>query len=150
MARTKQVKRSKSPAHSSNDDTEYHSDDNTTKGKAAATKAKLQATKARAAATKAKAAESLSTAKRRKNVDEDSDDEEVTKMVKKAKKDLKFEAVMVTYSIDDTMPELKETYNNNSASVLLSELLDLNSNVRKSDVSFLKIILSFFIMLLLF
>ena len=134
MARTKQVQRSKSPDYSSNDDTD-HSDDKTTKGKAAATKAKLQATKARGVASTTKAAVTPATTKRRKNVDEDSDDEEVTKVVKKAKKDLKLEAVMVTYSIDDTMPELKEKYNNRSASILLSELLDINSDVQKSDVS---------------
>jgi hypothetical protein len=115
MARTKQVQRSKSPMHS--------------------TKAKLQATQAGGAASKAKAAVTPATTKRRKNVDEDTDGEEVTKVVKKAKKDLKLDEVLVTYSIDDTMPELKEMYNNRSTSILLSELLDINSDVQKSDVS---------------
>ena len=73
-----------------------------------------------------------STAKRTRD-DDDSIDEKKDK--KKPKKgDLKLDAVMVIYDVDDSMPDLKLAYNGKSGTLLLSELFELNQKVKKSDV----------------
>ena len=136
MVRSQPVKRAESSEDSCSDDDSYKK---TPKG--SVSKAKASATKAsanKAAATKAKTSAATAT-KRKKNEAADSDveeDAEKEKIVKKSKKDIKHEAVMVTYLIDDTMPELQAAYHNKSASVLMSDLLDLNLNLRKTDVGF--------------
>ena len=54
---------------------------------------------------------------------------------------MKQEAVMVIYEIDDTMPELKQSYNGKSGSLLLSDLFELNPRIKKTDVKYSFIII---------
>ena len=68
-----------------------------------------------------------------------SDDEVPHK--KKKVNNMKQEAVMVIYEVDDTMPELKQSYNDKSGSLLLSDLFELNPRIKKTDVKYSFIII---------
>jgi len=75
-------------------------------------------------------------AKRYKTSDEESSGESPPPPPKKKANNMKQEAVMVIYEVDDTMPELKQSYNGKSGSLLLSDLLELNPQIKKSDVKY--------------
>jgi hypothetical protein len=71
--------------------------------------------------------------------DDDVDDENGGKNLKKKSKTdepIKYDAVMVMYKIDESMPELQSTYNNKAGSVLLSDLFENNRGISRHDVSF--------------
>jgi hypothetical protein len=71
--------------------------------------------------------------------DDDVDDENAGKNLKKKSKTdepIKYDAVMVMYKIDESMPELQSTYNNKAGSVLLSDLFENNRGISRHDVSF--------------
>ena len=78
--------------------------------------------------------------KRKMNQDDDDvDDENAGKNLKKKSKTdepIKYDAVMVMYKIDESMPELQSTYNNKAGSVLLSDLFENNRGISRHDVSF--------------
>ena len=80
-------------------------------------------------ARKAPAKTTAKTSKRR-----NSDDEEEEKKKKVKKDTMKHDAVMVIYKIDDSLPELKESFHDRAGSVLLSDLFDLNPDITRSDV----------------
>ncbi len=71
--------------------------------------------------------------KRTRNEDDSIDENQEKKKPKKG--DLKLDAVMVIYDIDDSMPDLQVAYNGKSGTLLLSDLLDLNPKIKRSDVS---------------
>jgi hypothetical protein len=64
-----------------------------------------------------------------------NDDENPSKRLKtKEEGSIKKEAVMVTYKIDETMPDLFASHNGKAASLLLIDLFELNPDVTKNDV----------------
>ncbi len=78
-------------------------------------------------------------AKKRKMNQDDVDDENAGKNLKKKSKTdepIKYDAVMVIYKIDESMHELQSTYNNKAGSVLLSDLFENNRCNSRHDVSF--------------